>query len=97
MSGASWDFIWSVALREATGSKRLLGEDQGDRIESREPFCDGVLAAFVGRNLLFQVFHMGRELWRQMGMESRSGTQLAGRQRVPGLGQLILKLEDFPR
>lgn len=39
---------------------------------------------------------MGRELWRQMQIESSSGTPLAGRQRVPGLGLLILKLEDFP-
>lgn len=49
LSCASWDFIWPVALREAAGSKRLLGVDQGDRIQSPEPFCYGVLTAFVGQ------------------------------------------------
>lgn len=82
----SWDLIWPVALRKAADSKRLLGGNQGDRTESPEPFCDGVLTAFVGRNQFFLVLQVGREMWRQMQMESRSVTRLARRQRVPGLG-----------
>lgn len=49
LSCASWDCTWPVALREAAESKRLLRGDQGDRAESPEPFCDGVLTAVVGR------------------------------------------------
>lgn len=58
--------------------------NQGDRIWSPKPFCDGVLTALVGRDKCFQVLLAGREPWRGMRMGTRSSMGLAGS--APGLG-----------